>query len=84
MEGTNIAFVNMSQPGATCPIGLTQIQESNLTLCSRDPMNTVQSAVFTSLGLDYSAVCGRVRSYQSGTPEGFSVIPIAMHYADGV
>ena len=80
MEGTNcggeggwtrVAFVNMSQPNATCPTGLTQIQESNLTLCSRDDTNLVQSAVFTTLGLSYSAVCGRLRGYQFRGTAGF-------------
>ena len=80
MEGTNcngqggwtrIAFVNMSEPGATCPTGLTQITQSNLTLCSRDDTTLIQSTSFTSHGLSYSAVCGRVRGYQLGTPGAF-------------
>ena len=81
MEGTNcggeggwtrVAFVKMSQPGATCPTGLTQIQVSGLTLCSRDNTNTVQSAVFTTLGLSFSAVCGRLRGYQFGPTRAFA------------
>ena len=80
MEGTNcngeggwtrVAFVNMSQPNATCPTGFRQFQQSGLTLCSRDGNNLVQSAVFTTLGLNYSAVCGRLRGYQRGTPLAF-------------
>ena len=44
MEGTNcegqggwmrVAYVNMSQPGASCPQGLTQRTYSGLTLCGR-------------------------------------------------
>ena len=95
MEGTNcggeggwtrVAFVNMSQPGATCPTGLTEIQQSNLTLCSRDIANTVQSAVFTTLGLNYTAVCGRVRGYQLEEPSAFSFSSrsIDNEYVDGV
>ena len=97
MEGTNcggeggwtrVAFVNMSQPNATCPTGLTQIQQSNLTLCSRNDINTVQSAVFTTLGLNYSAVCGRVRGYQLGQPLAFFFgslsFAIDNAYVDGV
>ena len=93
MEGTNcggeggwtrVAFVNMSQPGATCPTGLAQIQESNLTLCSRG------STVFTTFGLNYTAVCGRLRGYQSGRPDGFlnsianSALTVDGIYVDGV
>ena len=75
---TRVAFVNMSQPNATCPTGLTQIQESNLTLCSRNDTNLVQSAVFTTLGLSYSAVCGRLRGYQ------FRIAAAFRPYNDGV
>ena len=31
-----VAYVNMSQAGATCPVGLTQMTLSGLTLCGRD------------------------------------------------
>ena len=83
---TRVAFVNMSQPNATCPTGLTQIQESNLTLCSRNDTNLVQSAVFTSLGLNYSAVCGRLRGYQLSEPFAFGngQLTIDDVYAEGV
>ena len=95
MEGTNcggeggwtrVAFVNMSHPGATCPTGLTEIQQSNLTLCSRDDANLIQSTVFTTLGLNYTAVCGRVRGYQLVRPAAFllSSRSIDEAYADGV
>ena len=99
MEGTNcngeggwtrVAFVNMSEPNATCPTGLTQIQQSGLTLCSRDADVTSQGSLFTTLGLNYSAVCGRVQGYQSGTPTAFSnsninrSISLDGIYVDGV
>ena len=70
---TRVAFVNMSQPGATCPTGLTQIQQSGLTLCSRDSSNIVQRTFFTTFELEYSEVCGRVQGYQFGLPSGFSL-----------
>ena len=99
MEGTNcngeggwtrVAFVNMSEPGATCPVGLTQIEQSGLTLCSRNDSNLIQSTIFATLRLNYSAVCGRLQSYQDGAPEGFSqefttsAIDIDNLYVDGV
>ena len=89
MEGTNcggqegwtrVAFVNMSQDGATCPQELTQTNLSGLTLCGRmggDYNVTTlygggcQSTVFSTLGLNYSQVCGQLRGYQRGTPEAF-------------
>ena len=82
---TRIAFVDMSEPGETCPTGLTQVQESNLTLCSREINNPVQSAFFTTHEIYYSAVCGRVRGYQFGQPCAFENGGIIDNpYAEGV
>ena len=80
MEGTNcggeggwtrVAYVNMSQTGATCPQGLTQTTLSGLTLCGRSGPVECQSTVFSTLGLSYSQVCGQLRGYQSLTPDAF-------------
>ena len=89
MEGTNcgreggwtrVAYVNMSQSGATCPQGLTQTTLSGLTLCGRmdgdynitTPIGGgCQSTVFSTLGLNYSQVCGQLRGYQRGTSDAF-------------
>ena len=77
---TRVAYVNMSQSGATCPQGLTQTTLSGLTLCGRmdgDYNVTTsngggcQSTVFSTLGLNYSQVCGQLRGYQRGTPDAF-------------
>ena len=79
MEGTNcggeggwtrVAYVNMSQSGATCPQGLTQTTLSGLTLCGRNGSGC-QSTVFSTLGQNYSQVCGQLRGYQRGTPDAF-------------
>ena len=79
MEGTNcggeggwtrVAYVNMSQSGATCPQGLTQTTLSGLTVCGRNGSGC-QSTVFSTLGLNYSQVCGQLRGYQRGTPDAF-------------
>ena len=81
MEGTNcggeggwtrVAYINMSQSGATCPQGLTQTTLSGLTLCGRNGPAGCQSTVFSTLGLNYSQVCGQLRGYQRGTPDAFS------------
>ena len=89
MEGTNcggeggwtrVAYVNMTQPGATCPQGLSQKAFTGLTLCGRSgeyvgtapPGGGCQSTVFSILGLNYCQVCGQLRGYQYGTPNAFS------------
>ena len=96
MEGTNcggeggwtrVAYVNMSQSGATCPQGLTQRTLSGLTLCGRNSAGC-QSTVFSTLGLSYSQVCGQLRGYQFGGPDAFrsyydSSVTIDGTYVDG-
>ena len=98
MEGTNcggeggwtrVAYVNMSQSGAICPQGLTQTTLSGLTLCGRNGSGC-QSTVFSTLGLNYSQVCGQLRGYQRGTPDAFGPyltdpsLKIDDAYVDGV
>ena len=99
MEGTNcggeggwtrVAYVNMSQSGATCPQGLTQTTTlSGLILCGRNGAGC-QSTVFSTLGLNYSQVCGQLRGYQRGTPDAFRSyylnpsLTIDSVYVDGV
>ena len=100
MEGTNVncggeggwtrvAHVNMSQSGATCPQGLTQTTLSGLILCGRNGAGC-KSTVFSTLGLNYSQVCGQLRGYQYGTPDAFRYyssnpsLTINSAYVDGV
>ena len=97
MEGTNcggeggwtrVASVNMSQSGATCPQGLTQRLLSGSSYCGRSIIGC-QSTVFSTHGLSYSRVCGRLRGYQSGGPDAFNASIIERYtsvdsnYVDG-
>ena len=85
-----VAYVNMSQSGATCPQGLTQTTLSGLTLCGRNGSAGCQSTVFSTLELNYSQVCGQLRGYQRGTPNAFHPyyanlsLTIDSVYVDGV
>ena len=83
---TRVAYVNMLQSGAICPQGLAQRTISWLTLCGRSTTGGVgcQSAVFSTLGLNYSKVCGQLRGYQVGSPNAFEWIgSIDGPYVDG-
>ena len=80
MEGTNcggqggwmrVAYVNMSQSGASCPQGLTQKVKSGLTLCGQNATGC-RGTLFSALGLSYSRVCGQLRGYQFGTTDAFA------------
>ena len=71
-----VAYVNMSESGTTCPEGLTQQNYSGLTLCGRNTTGGAgcQSAVFSTLGLNYSKVCGQLKGYQLKSPNAFKLI----------
>ena len=98
MEGTNcgnttgwtrVAYLNMTQPGATCPQSLNLETRSGLTLCYRHGSGC-HSTVYSTLGLSYSQVCGQVRAYQFGAPDAFlsflqfGYTSINNAYVDGV
>ena len=94
MEGTNcggqggwtrVAYVNMSQSGATCSQGLTEQTFSGLTLCGRNTTAGCQGTWVSTLGLNYSRVCGQLLGYQWGTPDGFGSgqTDISASYVDG-
>ena len=69
---TRVAFVNMSVPGSSCPHGLVQYNISNISLCWINNNYTgCNSAFFSTYGLNYTKVCGRVRGYQYGYPFAF-------------
>ena len=87
---TRVAYVNMAQPGANCPNGLTQRDFSGTLLCGRN-ISGCQSAMFSALGVNYSSVCGWLRGYQYNHPDAFgayAIIPnmltIDSIYVDGV
>ena len=63
---TRVAFVNMSVPGSSCPPGLVQYDDIFTTSLCWINNNYVgcNSAFFTTYGLNYTKVCGRVRGYQ--------------------
>ena len=65
-----MAYVNMTQSGATCPQGLNQTSYSNKSLCGNNG-NGCNSTVFPLL-VEYSKVCGQVRGYQYRAPLAFS------------
>ena len=81
MEGLNcdqqggwmrIAYLNMTQPGATCPEGLRARRYSNLDhqLCSRIGDGGGCSSVYYPSPVNYTKVCGQIRGYQYGSPDG--------------
>ena len=87
---TRVANLNMTEPGTTCPSGLTQRGYSNINheVCGRPSDPGCDSTTFSTYGLNYTNVCGRVRGYQFSTPDAFTTVSgesdIESHYVDGV
>ena len=91
---TRVDYLNMTEPGSTCPSGLTQTRYNNLDhhVCGRfNPSSGGCGSTFFSIySLNYTKVCGRVRGYQYHTPDAFQLIStnstnsIESYYVDGV
>ena len=69
---TKIAYLNMTKPGATCPEGLSARNYDNLDhqLCSKLGNKGGCSSVYYPSNVNYIKVCGQVRGYQYGSPNG--------------
>ena len=89
---TRVAYLNMTEPGTTCPSGLAQTGYNNLDhhVCGRSTASSrgsCNSTFFSTYSINYTNVCGRVRGYQFGTPDAFQLHPtnsIESYYVDGV
>ena len=87
---TRIAHVNMTESNATCPEGLMQNTRGDLKLCERVSNFGCDSSHFTTHGIEYQQVCGRIRGYQFGSPDAFSrsinnpSLTIENVYLDGI
>ena len=80
---TRVAYINITQSGATCPTGLS----INHNLCGKPSYEPhCVSTVFSSHNITYSKVCGQLRGYQYGRINGLHYIAhgIESHYVDGV
>ena len=68
---TRIAYLDMSDSTEECPPGFILYQSGSVRACGRQSSNNAgcQSVKFTSNGISYSQVCGRVVGYQYGTPD---------------
>ena len=84
---TRVAYLNMTEPGTTCPSGLTQTGYININhdVCGRSGPGC-DSTFFSTYSLNYTKVCGQIRGYQFATPDAFNTgtSNIESHYVDGV
>ena len=86
---TPMAFLNMSDPNQVCPRNWTTIT-SPVRTCGRGRTSSrgCNSVFYSTFGLTYSRVCGRIIAYQDATADAFDVLiysePIDGPYVDGV
>ena len=88
---TRVAYLNMTESGATCPPGLSLQQYKNIDhrVCGRPTFSSsagCSSTTFSTLGLNYYKVCGQVRGYQYNSPDAFLKLSVGIdsYYVDGV
>ena len=67
---TRVAHVDMSSYNQSCPSNWTLINNPIRT-CGSTPGRGCASAVFSTHGISYSQVCGRVTGYQKGQTDAF-------------
>ena len=90
-----IAYLNMSDSSHQCPGEFRETTFDEMRLCARDSTadtsnQVCTSTTFSSNGIPYSAVCGRVVGYQYGDTIAFQYNTVAgpttidEYYADGV
>ena len=82
---TRLAHFNMSEPGASCPTSLRQIN-TPAKLCGRLTAPGCSGVTYPTDGIRYSKVCGQARGYQYYTTDAFShrINNINSNYVDGI
>ena len=82
-----VANLNMTDPDQQCPENLQLSYTNPIRVCGRRTDRGCDSVIFTTYGIQYQRVCGRVRGYQFGSPDAFvcpATCTIDDTYVDGV
>ena len=77
-----VAYLNVTDQ-LECPPGFTLITDP-VTACGREVGGGCTSIFFSTHGIEYSQVCGRIEAYQHGSPDSFSGGSIDSTYLDGI
>ena len=84
------AYIDMTEPGNTCPESLTFTVQSSTRMCRSSHITAgCTSVTFSAHNLSYTKVCGRAHGYQYASPDGFwsfqySGQTIDGYYVDGI
>ena len=87
---TRVAYLNMTDPSQQCPSAWSQRSSNSKPrrLCRMTRSGRgCESVTYSTFGMNYSHVCGRVIAYQDSTPDAFdhpASQTIEGYYVDGV
>ena len=65
-----VADINMTRPNENCPAEFKKVTANGTTMCG-DQNASCNSTTFSSHGLQYSRVCGKIIGYQFGNTDAF-------------
>ena len=66
-----VADIDMTRPNENCPAGFRKVTASGKTMCGGQGSSCI-STTFSSHGIEYSRVCGRINGYQYYTTNAFA------------
>ena len=82
-----VAYFNMADAGTNCPSPLQETNPGN-SFCVKPAPAICTSVVYSTHGVPYNRICGRVKGYQYGSPDAFGRATgpknINSAYTDGV
>ena len=84
---TRVAWIDMTHPRGNCPSNLRTLT-SPKRMCARAVSAGCTSVRYSTLGINYTAVCGRAIGYQFNSPDGMDAVKttktINHPYVDGL
>ena len=82
---TRVAYLDMSDPTQQCPTELRLYNKDRVRACGKQYYSYgCNSVTFSTNGLSYSQVCGRVIGYQYGHTDAFNGYSIDGPYVEGI
>ena len=78
-----VADIDMTRPNENCPAGFRKVTASGKTMCGGQSSSCI-STTFSSHGLQYSRVCGKIIGYQYHSPDAFDPYIVHTESIDGV
>ena len=86
-----MAHLDFNDTSTSCPSGLRERNGSGIRTCGIESLEAAcPSVMFSTSGVEYTKVCGKVIAYQDSTPDAFgdyvrgANLTINSNYVDGV